>query len=764
MDHLVFGNIKGVNELTDPELLSADEVPYFKDGILTKSGSAYNAYKRGAWIRNTSFTTAGATITGLKQLLDGIGNPYWIGYVDTKLQLYNSGWSDLKTGLTTGQNFKFARYNDYNIITNGVDNLFIIGGTAFANIRSLEITRPVVTGISTQHINGAGGSLDASSQYRYILVYASDDFDFSPPSIPFTHYEAATRNSTNATEKALYLYALPVSTDGRVTKKYLFRTEGNGETYYLRKILDNDVTDFEDDAADTDLDFSQSITYLNIPIFAKHIAIHRDRLFLANLKYNDLNVYDPVHSKVKGSTTTKTYWDGTSVQYEDGEVFSVGNHSVGSTTGSLNANSDYSYRVEFIDTYGRRTGYIEIQYTTDATSYDYYTLVHIPEAIIGSANKFNPECYKKRIWRTDGDGTVFYLLAELVDDSSDPSGTGIGVQRSYQDSTTDATLVTNEAWVDVGITQQITNGIALAFSDIGAPTIIALENFREIFADEGGEVTGIFDDANGLLIFKDRSIFKLYTDGSPVNWRLVKLVNGVGCSDPKSIATIDNTYIFKDKNRIYEFTSGGGLREISEKFRTSIESITSVKESIINNEWYWTLCTTLTATVVFVYHRQLDTWYTFTKAGGNCLAQNKYGADAASESDVYSNYTSYVVRYTTGTAIDNETGLNAEINMTIYSKHFRFADAISKARLRKMFSNFYGAAGKTAYFQIVNPDGVETYSYAPTIATGWQTLRSDIVGTFPKVRKIQFRINGTGIVEFNIIRLDYRAVGEGYGQ
>lgn len=763
MERLFFGNIKGVNELTQPELLDSSEVPYFIDGVLNRNSSGNNAKKRRAWRRDTSFNVAGATITGLKQLLDGAGTEYWVGYVNTALQKYSSGWSNVKTGLTASLNFKHVRYNDYNIITNGVDELFIIGGTAFATVSNLEIDRPTVTNIATQHINSAAGSLDASSQYRYILVYATDDLDFSPPSIPITHYESATRNSTNATEKALYLYNLPVSSDGRVTKKYLYRTEGNGEIYYLRKILDNTDTDFEDDTADSELDFANTITYINVPLFGKHIAVHKDRLFVANLKYEDLNVYDPVHSKKKGSITTKTNSVGVSVTYEDGEVFTAGTPSAGSGTGSLDPNSTYKYRLEFVDNFDRRTGYQEITFATDATSYDYYTLTHIPEACVGASTRFNPECYKKRLWRTEGDGETFYLLATLRDDNTDPYAGSTGLIVSYQDSTTDAQLVLNTAWTAVGTTQQITNQTSIAFSEIGTPTVIPLENYREVFADEGGEITGIFDDQNGLLIFKDRAIFKLYTDGSPVNWRLVKLIDGVGCSEPNSIAQVNNSYIFKDKNRIYQFDSGGTLREISTKFRASIEAITSVKEAVMTNEWYLLLCTIATGTRVYVYDRMLDTWYKWTKAGGDCITQYRYGSSLSAETSFYSNYGAYVVNYDYSSEVDNEIGSNVDVAMAVYSKHFRFPDAITKARFRKIFANFNGTTSKSYQFLLVDPETLNTHTLSGTATAGWQTLRSDVTGDLKKSRKVQFKIGGAGISEFNSAIAEYRPIKEGYG-
>lgn len=765
MENLAFSNIKGVNEFAEPEALAEGEVTYFIDGILSRNGSGYNARKRGAWRRTSGFNAGASTITGMKQLLDGVGNPYWVGYIGTVLQYYNSGWNNVKTGLTTSLNFKYVRYNDYNIITNGVDNLFTIGGTLFANVRNLEITRPSVTNIATQHITSAAGLLTASSQYRYILVYASDDGDFSPPSIPFTHYESSTRNSTNATERTLYLYNLPVSTDARVTKRYLFRTEANGQIYYLRKILDNVVTDFEDGASDNDLDFSQSITYINIPLFAKHIAIHKDRLFLANLKYEDLNVFDPVFSKKKGSNTTKTNPVGLTVTYEDGEVFACGTPSVSSATGSLEPNSTYKYRVEFVDIFGRRTGYQEVEFTNDATSYDYYTVTHIPEASIGAANTFNPQCYTKRLWRTLADGNTFYLLATLRDDNTDPyTGSSTGLIRSYQDSTTDAALALNEVWADVGTTQQLTNKVSLAFSDIGKPTVIPLENYREIFADEGGQITGIFDDQNGLLIFKDRAIFKLYTDGSPVNWRLVKIIDGIGCSEPNSIAQVGGVFIFKDKNRIYQYNSGGEIKEISIKFRTSIESISTVKESLMTNEWYLILCTVSSNTRVYAYDRLLNTWYKWTKGGGDFITQSKYESSLAAETDFYSNYGAYVVNYNYASEIDDETGSNVDISMGIKSKHFIFPDALVKARFRKLLTNFYGSNGKAYQISIVDTESLASHSISfDNATTGWQSIRSDVSTSFGKPRKVRFEIGGAGITEFNSVIAKYRTIGEGFG-
>jgi hypothetical protein len=764
MEKLILKGFEGVNELVSPELLKPTETPYFIDAVLTKSGSGYNPRKRGAWRRNGSFTQAGSTITGLKQLLDEVNNPYWVAYVGTKLQVYNSGWSDLKTGLTSGLNFKFVRYNDYNIVTNGVDNLFILGGTLFNNIKTLEIAKPdiVSSGLVTQHVQGSYGQLSASSQYKYILVYASDDGDFSPPSIPFTHYIDGTRNSTNSTSKALYLGNLPISSDGRVTKKYLFRTEGNGKIYYLRKILENNITYFEDYASDGDLDFSQSITYINVPLFGKHIAVHRDRLFIANIKYEDLNVYEPVYTKNKGSTTTLTTWQGYSRTYEDGQVPSV-TPAASSGSGQLQGNSHYKWRVDFIDIYGRRSKYyIQYEYNTGTTVYNYYTLTHIPECNVGASNTFNPECYKKRIWRTPADSNTFYLLTVLYDDSSDISGTGTGLRTSYQDNTPDSTLITRQIWTDYGSGQVKTNPSAFAFSEIGKPTVIPLENYREVFADEGGEITGIFDDVNGLLIFKSNAIFKLYTEGSPVNWRLVKLIDGKGCTDPNSLVQINNTYFFKDKNRVYEFNSGGDIKEISEKFRTSIERIVTVNDAVVTNEWYWMLCQLASSTVVYAYDRLLGTWYTFTKTSGQCLAIDKFTPTLTTDVTFYSNYGGYVVNYSFSSEVDNETGSNAEISPVIYSKYFTFPDAIMKARLRQLFIEFTGTAGKSVTVQLYDVDTGLIYSFSPTVSNGWQIHRNDI-STVMKPRILQIRVSGSGINELGTVRLDYRPIKEGYG-
>ena len=73
-----------------------------------------------------------------------------------------------------------------------------------------------------------------------------------------------------------------------------------------------------------------------------------------------------------------------------------------------------------------------------------------------------------------------------------------------------------------------TERTGVAFSDIAKPPSFILEDVRDIYPDDGDQITGIFDDVNGVLIFKEHSICKIYTEGSSNNWRLVKLVPNIG--------------------------------------------------------------------------------------------------------------------------------------------------------------------------------------------------------------------------------------------
>jgi hypothetical protein len=89
--------------------------------------------------------------------------------------------------------------------------------------------------------------------------------------------------------------------DTRVTHKLLFRTEGwdkanatSARTFYLAGTIEGEATRWEDNLADDDLDFSQTITYFRIPNEAEHIIESNNRVWFGNMTVRTRGYFDPI--------------------------------------------------------------------------------------------------------------------------------------------------------------------------------------------------------------------------------------------------------------------------------------------------------------------------------------------------------------------------------------------------------------------------------------------------------------------------------------
>lgn len=294
-DFLVKG-IKRINEFADPELLEINELTQLDNAVLDKEGG--KAIRRGGFgIFNNNATSN--TINSLHDIVTSEGTNLLLGSTSTLLIKSTSGtgaWSNLKTGLTTGLKTRLAAYDGIFTITNGTDTIFTTDGTSTWN---LEISAPSVANITSSA--AAGGSLGIG-EYKYILVYVSDKGEYSVPSQPFTHYlSTSSNNSTSSSYNQLRFDNIPVASDTRVVRKLIFRTKIDSGIFYLLRSMDNDETYFEDDVADTSLDTSESVTFINIPTKGDYLLIHRERLFISSVTLNDVNYEAPAHSKVAGS-------------------------------------------------------------------------------------------------------------------------------------------------------------------------------------------------------------------------------------------------------------------------------------------------------------------------------------------------------------------------------------------------------------------------------------------------------------------------------
>lgn len=295
-----FGLFRKVNEDVTPDKLAEGEIPLLIDGVLDFPFNSIT--RRGGFILKNNYQPTGA-VSRIIDVKSSDGTDYLLAgnNSDRISRSVGGAWTDLKTGLSADY-FSFAPFGDDFIFTNGVDTPFILSGATLATTATLEIIKPNIETVAGQYSTTNAGNLEPSHFYKWILIYITDDGEQSNPSNPFSYHPSEDGGSPTYTQPfPVSVYSttgtkilfsnLPVSSDARVTKKKLYRTEGYqvGDTgseariFYLVATIDNDETQYADGKADADLDFDDVVYYQNVPSTAGHIVESNNRIFLANL-------------------------------------------------------------------------------------------------------------------------------------------------------------------------------------------------------------------------------------------------------------------------------------------------------------------------------------------------------------------------------------------------------------------------------------------------------------------------------------------------
>ncbi len=135
--------------------------------------------------------------------------------------------------------FSFVRLGNRILATNGDTTPFVWNGTS-ASAKAIGIAAPATA--PTSVLNGAG---QMRGNYRYKVLFADTTYgtygDESPASTVI-----------QVSSQQIRVAAIPVSANGRVNARRLYRTRANGSEYFFRtQIADNATTTFDDNATDS---------------------------------------------------------------------------------------------------------------------------------------------------------------------------------------------------------------------------------------------------------------------------------------------------------------------------------------------------------------------------------------------------------------------------------------------------------------------------------------------------------------------------------
>lgn len=723
MQSIEFTGFNSVNEAVSPEKLQPTELALLDNMRLDEEAGIATTRKGFAHIYAQPDTSG--TINNLFDVEDANQNNYLLANVGTSLRkFFSNTWSDVKTGLTAAK-MRMAAYGSSFIFTNGVDKPFYTDLTTTNNI---VVERPDLT---LMHYTINSGANNFNGIYRYIMIYVTADGQNSNPSVPFE-----TWLITGITNESLLLLALPVPTDTRIISKQIYRTLKSGFTnYYLVATLDIGTVSFLDNVTDANLNTAQTIEYLATIDSAKYIVSNGDRISLANI--------------------TKTM---TNRVLPPALVFQDDTRIVSETTGAIE-NGDYQWAVSYVDKQGNESALtILISYTVAGAPIGIIlTAFSLPR--IDNVGDMEDNIKFLRFYRTHkNETTVYYYVGDFTIVPTD-----VIVASTFTDALADESLtVTYEVKSAPHNASEITNlSSSVVYSNLYEYLEYPELNYLEVFPDDSDSITGIFDDDNGIMVFKENSICKIYTVGDPANWQVQKLVHNMGCDQPDSIFKYSNTYFFVFRNKVYEWGGSGEPKCISYKRKPTFDSITSFQGAAFYNSVLWYVLTVKISSTYYLlcYDTKLSTWYKFSINQADTVLEKVFGTD---KGKLLFGGNLYITYYNISQAYDNDSGTKKDITIALKTKDYSFPDNFITARLMFLMINYYrlvGTISKQITFTLTDPVSGISISLTDWDETSAQSIFKIVTdgmqGDLKRTFKLNFSISGQAISKFFAGRLDY---------
>lgn len=754
MNSLEITGFTGINEVASPEKIKPEELTVLTNmrldeeiGIPT-TRKGYNNYL-------TQVDTSG-TINNIFDVKDSNGVNSLLVNMGTKLRKNLSGvWSTLKSGLTSSK-MRMTIFGENHIFTNGNETPFYT--TDLINVQNLEIARPDVSGMTlTDH---AGVTILGIKIGMYIISYLTSDNQVSNASnkIVIVYSDTAGNYVT--------LNNIPVSSDARVTSKLIFRAKQTGidlTSFYLVGQIDNSVTTFDDYVEDVSLDTNENPQYINVPDNAKYIGTNSDVVFMANINKTLTNrVINP--PQYSGNTDLIIFIDDTQ----------AGNMDAGT----------YIYSYSLVDKLGNESDLVPLFSHTLASGslrID-FDLARTQAGIIGYPNGLaqlnltDAAISLIRLYRTKkNESTIFYFIQDIVLQPGYYVTPYPISPYNYDDKNDTSLTVPYPKATHTNADVESLNS-SIVYSNINKPLEFPELNYIEVYPDDSEDITGIFDDDNGIMVFKENSICKLYTVGDPSNWSVQKLVHNVGCDQPDSIYKNKNTFYFVYRNQCYQWAGQGEPQNISYKRKPTFDSVTSFLGATFYNSVLWYVLTVKISGIYYLlaYDTKLDTWYKFTINQADTIFEKKFGTDKGKllfGGNLFLTFYDQSLSYDFGAQ---------DIPIVLKTKDYAFTDNFITARLMFLFVNYYrltGTVTKEVHFTLLDP----MTGYSKILIDTTEILQPNyyistdgMTGGLQRCKKLNLTIAGSAISKFYASRLDFnlepwgvtrktQSLVEGYG-
>jgi hypothetical protein len=730
LEHLYWGGFTRVNESIHPEKLEATELVSLDNMRLDEEGGIATTRKGFSRYHERVDTTG--KINSIYDVIDPSGDNYLLAQIGTKLRKSLGGtgaYSDVKTGLTNAK-LRMAVYGDKFYFANDNEKPFY---SDLTNTYDMAIEKPGIANVVVAYGGTPGGNERWS---MWVVVYVTDDGQQSNMSRKFS--------LSYPYDTVIYdvdITNIPVSSDPRVVSKKLYRTkEGDLQNFYLVAILDNATTSYTDTTPDDSLDTSDICEYLNTPLKSKYLSTNNERIVAANFtKYAANRVIPPE-------------------QYPDDPSWVIDETQAGNMDAGI-----YKYGLSCVDKSGNESEIVPFfTYTLAASSkrIDFY-MVGFP--VRSYTDVKDPTTYVYdlsikyiRVYRTHKNESTYYFLKDF----EVPIPLSSGYYYPTYDSVNDSTLTIAYPKSSHSYTEELALKSTLIYSNLYKPLEFPELNLQQIYPDDNDEITGVFDDENGVMVFKQKSICKLYTVGDPTNWYIKKLVENIGSDEPDSIFKYGKVYFFMYNGRPYYFDGSSQPQNIGETRKLTFDSVTEITGSTFWNKGMWYILTVKIGTLYYLlcYDTKLQGWYKFSVGKADVITRREFGDDVGK---LLMGGNLYLIDYDESAISDTDSGITNNINILIKTKDF-VVDNFANMRLMRLYLNYRGLGvtiPKILTSKLTNPsDALVNYSVDTdnTAAENNFYLTTDgMIGTLKRVQKINYSISGFGLQKFYNARLDY---------
>ena len=220
---------------------------------------------------NTSSIGVGP-VTGLYRFYTSTGSISFVSVHGTSVYVGDDSagtWAPIRTSISQGKRMSFETYKDLLYMSNGLDEIFVYDGSADNVTWEMGSCKAI--------LGSSAGLLDQDT-YTYRITFDTD-----------AYVNGATSNAItcDGSFQQIELSQIPLGPLGTVNRK-IYRTNGGGASYFLiAEILDNIITVYTDNIADSDTtvlttgtrgDPYPSVT--DVQPKGSILKLHRERLFI----------------------------------------------------------------------------------------------------------------------------------------------------------------------------------------------------------------------------------------------------------------------------------------------------------------------------------------------------------------------------------------------------------------------------------------------------------------------------------------------------